>query len=64
MPVTLGEKGKQLIDLYATMARDGYRTVDNQTVYLLCSTGWRQAKGFEIWSANDLLTSPTFVTNN
>lgn len=30
--MTISDKGQQLLDLYATMARDGYRTVDNQTV--------------------------------
>jgi hypothetical protein len=32
------------------------------SVYLLCCPAWRQAQGFEVWSANDWLTSPTFVT--
>jgi hypothetical protein len=30
--MTISDKGKQLLDLYAVMARDGYRTVDNQTI--------------------------------
>jgi len=30
--MTVSLKGKQLLDLYATMARDGYQTVDHQTI--------------------------------
>lgn len=34
------------------------------SILLLCSTGWRQVSPFEMWSANQWLHSPTFVTNN
>ncbi|MFZ1083735.1 MAG: class I SAM-dependent methyltransferase [Terracidiphilus sp.] len=32
------------------------------SVWLLCSTAYRQAQNFEIWSGGDWLKSPTFVT--
>ena len=30
--MTISEKGKQLLDMYAAMAREGYQTTDHQTV--------------------------------
>jgi len=32
------------------------------SVWLLCSTAWRKAQAYELWSGNDWLSSPTFVT--
>jgi hypothetical protein len=34
------------------------------TVWLICSTGWRQSNAYPTWSAEGWQQSPTFVTEN